>query len=177
MIILLMIVSLLIPDTHLAFVRTKDFFGSGVVYKDGYVLTAEHLYHEDGIYVNHAPFEDLDGRKKAEVVDRDKDNDLMLLKADNMKGSVEFANPVIDEEVIIVGYSIGIKMVFHGRVSAIVGNRVFIDCDAMKGASGSGVFNKKGKMIGLISSQVSDGHEVVLVAIHPRAIKNFLGVK
>lgn len=172
--LVLLLFFLLIPDQHLAFVRNENGLGSGVIIKDGYVLTAEHLYSKNGVYVNHAQFDYLDGRKKAEVINRDKDNDLMLLRA-NVKGSVKFADPKLDEEVIIVGYAFGIKMVFHGRVSAIENNVVFIDCNAMRGTSGAGVFNKNGKLIGMVSFVYSDGGKAIIGAIHSEIIQKFIG--
>ena len=135
-------------------VTGNDHAGTGFVYKDGYILTAAHLYHKK-LYL---------GKKdgpKLEVVKRDEKLDLMILKGD-VKGSVKFADAVLDGETLTESYTLGFLTIIHGRVCAIFENGILLDSNLMHGSSGAPVF-QNGKVIGLVSRFVVDGQEQVIL--------------
>lgn len=158
--------------------------GSGVLLKNGYILSAAHCFHKKGVWVTMNPFEsweknDRKNHPKAEVVKIEEDDpiDLMLLKDERFQGpTVEFADAVLDEEVIMVGYSMGEKHIHHGRVSRVTQKWVFLDINATFGASGSGVYNMDGKLIGIMDFLKCDalGYKCQAGLVPTKTIKEFL---
>lgn len=141
-------------------------FGTGIVVRKDYVLTASHIFGEN-LMVNGQP---------AEVVGLHKAHDLMLLKT-SIKGKASFAEPQVDEEIVVVSYGKGIKMVTHGRIAAIPKDKVnfLTDITTLQGASGAAVYNLDGKVVGMVVGGIQDDYKTgMTVCVHSRVIKEFL---
>ena len=147
-------------------VTREHAYGSGVVVKNGLVLTASHVLGPDMKVWD----------KPAEVVAINKEYDLMLLKAD-VKGKARFAKPILDEVAVVIGYGFAIKMVTRGRVISIEekGCHMFLDAVTPQGMSGAAVYNKHGQVIGLMAMvRFDDVHNVVGLAVTSQILKPFV---
>ncbi len=135
--------------------------GSGViVHPDGYVLTAHHVlaHARRVVVVTQGEF-----RAPAVVVSADPDQDLALLKIETVglsEAPVGYANAVtLDQEVAVLGFSFGLRevSVVRGRIAAIRSKgvkRVFqVDAAVNPGNSGGPVFNKRGEVIGIVTTK------------------------
>ena len=163
-----------IPDIVYFIYAANGNFGTGVMTKDGYVLTVSHIDHEKELYVSKEVTLATRADKKAVIVKQDKEKDLMLLQISSGKGTVELADPKLDEEVVVIGYPLGTRMVSHGRIMAIKSDILFLDTHCLAGASGSPVFNKNGKLVGLLQVEITDGNGMINGARSSKAIRKFL---
>lgn len=145
--------------------------GTGVWVADNLVLTNFHV-----LTINSATFvED----KLAKVVRVDTLNDLALLSVEIGKiAPLNIAEGVsIGEFVYFVGNPHDHrKAVFTGRIVDVTEPYIYADAHPMPGCSGSGLYNQKGELIGLISSM--EGDEVhgftVSMAVPANIIITFL---
>jgi formylglycine-generating enzyme required for sulfatase activity len=137
--------------------------GTGViVHQDGYVLTAQHVVGNARRIVVVTAGE---MRNAAIVVSADRDQDLVLLKIETVglsEAPVGYAGAVrLDQEVIVVGFPFGLRevSVSHGRIAAVRTKgvrRVFqIDAAINPGNSGGAVFNRRGEVIGIVTTKFS----------------------
>lgn len=143
--------------------------GSGViVHSDGYVLTAYHVVsNARRIFVVTAG----EFRAPAILVSADSEHDLALLKMETIgltEARIGYAGGVrLDQEVIAVGYPFGLRevSVTHGRVAAVRTKgvqRVFqVDAAINPGNSGGAVFNRRGEVIGILTTKFSHPSGIV----------------
>ena len=143
--------------------------GSGViVHQDGYVLTAHHVVSNARRIVIVTPGE---FRAPAVLVSTDQEHDLALLKVDMVglsEAPLGYAGSVrLDEEVIAVGYQFGLKeiTVTRGHVAAVRMRgvqRVFqVDAAVNPGNSGGAVFNRRGEVIGILTTKFTHPSGIV----------------
>lgn len=135
------------------------FIGSGVVIsKRGHILTVAHLL------TDHAKFYTVklyDGSTDtAHVVGYDVKHDLGLMRLDHPERLLSVAKlshqPVVrGEDVIIIGYPLGLEFtVTRGIVSGLDRLQIYNQSDAVAnpGNSGGPVFDRDGKLIGVLSA-------------------------
>lgn len=146
--------------------------GSGVVYsKDGYIITNNHVVKDASKIVITLK----NGRKyAANIVGRNAENDLAVLKIDaNNLNPVEvedYSKVKLGEETIVIGNPLGelSGTITDGVVSAL-NREVNVDGKKMnlmqtcaeinEGNSGGGVFDREGKLIGIVIAK-TPGSEV-----------------
>ena len=146
--------------------------GSGVVYsKDGYIITNNHVVKEASKIIVTLKNEN---KYVANIVGTDADNDVAVLKIDaNNLSPVEiedYSKVKLGEETIVIGNPLGelSGTITDGVVSAL--NRaVTVDGKKMnlmqtcaeinEGNSGGGVFDREGKLIGIVIAKTA-GNEV-----------------
>ena len=137
--------------------------GTGViVHQDGYVLTAQHVVGNARRIVVVTAGE---MRNPAIVVSADRDQDLVLLKIETVglsEAPLGYAGAVrLDQEVIVAGFPFGLReiSVSHGRIAAVRTKgvrRVFqIDAAINPGNSGGAVFNRRGEVVGIVTTKFS----------------------
>ncbi|HSL06216.1 MAG TPA: SUMF1/EgtB/PvdO family nonheme iron enzyme, partial [Nitrospiraceae bacterium] len=143
--------------------------GSGViVHSDGYVLTAEHVIaNAKRIFVLTAG----EFRAPATLVSTDSEHDLALLKIETVgltEAPIGYAGAVrLDQEIITVGFSFGLRdvSVTRGRIAAVRTSgvqRVFqVDAAINPGNSGGAIFNRRGEVVGLMTSKFSHPSGIV----------------
>ncbi len=143
--------------------------GSGViVHRDGYVLTAHHVVaHAKRItIVTSGEF-----RAPAVVVSVDAEHDLALLKVETVglsEALLGYAGAVkLDQEVIAVGFQFGLReiTITRGHVAAVRTKgvqRVFqVDAAVNPGNSGGPVFNRKGEVVGILTTKFTHPSGIV----------------
>ena len=135
---------------------------SGFILKDGYVLTASHC-----------PREGTANGKEILFVKADEAKDILLLKAD-VKGKISFANAKLGEEVFVAGHFMDLKLLTKGHVSALSGDYIILDLTTFKGESGSAVYNRSGKVVGMVVGGLTDGQMFLTVAVSSKTLKEFL---
>lgn len=170
-----------------------------------YVLTVNHLVFDMDlrgvammVYVGKDAFPSTEVRPPAEIVKRTRVSDLMLLRVTPpIEGTPVFLGeePMLDEEVVEVGYSLGTFSVFHGRIAALYTKIVsgdpsghpmaqhfptihehWVDINTPNGASGSGIFSKpkeQWELKGILNVHNFDGSKAVFYAIPLSAIRKF----
>ena len=143
--------------------------GSGViVHRDGYILTAHHVVANAKRIVVVTPGE---FRAPAILISADPEHDLALLKIETVgltEAPIGYAGAVrLDQEVITVGYPFGLRdvSVTRGRVVAVRTRgvqRVFqVDAAINPGNSGGAVFNRRGEVIGVLTTKFSHPSGIV----------------
>ncbi|HJR75579.1 MAG TPA: SUMF1/EgtB/PvdO family nonheme iron enzyme [Nitrospiraceae bacterium] len=143
--------------------------GTGViVHQDGYVLTAHHVISNARRIVIVTPGE---FRAPAVLVSADPEHDLALLKVDMVglsEAPIGYAGSVrLDEDVIAVGFQFGLKevTVTRGHVAAVRTRgvqRVFqVDAAVNPGNSGGAVFNRRGEVIGILTTKFTHPSGIV----------------
>jgi len=143
--------------------------GSGViVHADGYVLTAHHVVGNARriVVVTSGEF-----RASAIIVSADPDHDLALLKLETIglsEAPLGYAGAVsLDQEVIVAGFPFGLRevSVTRGRIAAVRTkgvNRVFqVDAAINPGNSGGAVFNRRGEVVGILTTKFSHPSGIV----------------
>lgn len=143
--------------------------GSGViVHTDGYILTAHHVVSNARRIVVVTPGE---FRAPAILISADPEHDLALLKIETVglsEAALGYAGAVrLDQEVIAVGFPFGLRevSVTRGRVAAVRTKgvqRVFqVDAAVNPGNSGGPVFNRRGEVIGIVTTKFSHPSGIV----------------
>jgi|GEM_PF-702665 formylglycine-generating enzyme required for sulfatase activity len=143
--------------------------GSGViVHTDGYILTAHHVVSNARRIVVVTPGE---FRAPAILLSADPEHDLALLKIETVglsEAALGYAGAVrLDQEVIAVGFPFGLRevSVTRGRVAAVRTKgvqRVFqVDAAVNPGNSGGPVFNRRGEVIGIVTTKFSHPSGIV----------------
>lgn len=161
--------------------RKRSWLGTGVIVKQDknitYILTNKHIAggaEEAIIYI-----EDDYGVKFADIVKKHKILDLALLKVDGflvgksvIKGISVSVKP--QDKVYLVGHHLGRKYVYgEGVFAGYDGMRDIIQIPTLFGNSGSGVFDKNGKLVSLIFGGyiIDSAHGL---GINAKNIKDFL---
>ena len=127
------------------YIETRRGKGSGVIISTNIILTCKHL-------MDNLMF--VDG-KPATIVQINRDTDLMILSTKTREmpkvGLPEKVSQ--DEEVFSVSNPIGHHdLLVRGRIVDIADGMFYSDMHVFSGSSGSGVYNKKGKLIGIVSA-------------------------
>lgn len=142
---------------------------SGVVLKTNLVLSAAHC-NGVGLTVNGEP---------AKVIRIDAENDLLLLSVDTL----EFAPlvigriPVPSSPVYTISNVGGYRdQVFRGHVASVEEKFLNVDVTAGPGASGSGIYDAYGRLVG-ISSQLYLVADLPIFVASPNTaiIRSFVG--
>lgn len=137
--------------------------GTGaIVHSDGYILTAYHVVAGARRIVVVMSGE---VRVPALIVSSDQEHDLALLKVDTVglsEAALGYAGSVrLDQEVITLGFPFGLRdiSVTRGRIAAMRTKgvrRVFqVDAAINPGNSGGPVFNRRGEIIGILTTKFS----------------------
>lgn len=137
--------------------------GSGaIVHSDGYILTAYHVVAGARRIVVVTSGE---VRAPALIISSDQEHDLALLKIDTVglsEAALGYAGSVrLDQEVITIGFPFGLRdvSVTRGRIAAMRTKgvrRVFqVDAAINPGNSGGPVFNRRGEIIGILTTKFS----------------------
>ncbi len=132
---------------------------------NGDILTAKHCVNKDVdlTVITH------DGRQyDAVILSTSPMHDLALIHID--MANTEFfplANKVTRGETIyILGSPVGLTdTLSKGIVAKVSGDRVFLDCSALPGNSGSAVFNKRGELVGVLNAVVVYGPSMTHLSI------------
>lgn len=138
-------------------IESENSQGTGVILKTNVIVTVAHLGGAH-IFVNGYP---------VEIHRRLNQEDLMSLKAPT--GDFKEAKIGLTmrqgETIFYVGNpGKHRKLVATGTIVDIANDRLYADFHATFGASGSGVWNLKGELIGLISAvEVSDGIDYAII--------------
>lgn len=135
----------------------RRIISSGVAIDKGYILAHSHaLYPEKEIYV-----ENYKGEKtKADVVGVDWENSLALLKVEEKYFEVpkfgELSKVEVGDWVIAIGTSFeSFPSASFGIVNSIKREGIHVSLATPPGGSGSGVFNSKGELIGILRGDIS----------------------
>ncbi|MDE3042747.1 MAG: SUMF1/EgtB/PvdO family nonheme iron enzyme [Nitrospirota bacterium] len=143
--------------------------GSGViVHSDGYILTAHHVVaNAKRIFVVTAG----EFRAPAILISTDSEHDLALLKIETVglaEVPIGYAGAVrLDQEIITVGFPFGLRevSVTRGRIAAVRTKgiqRVFqVDAAINPGNSGGPIFNRRGEVVGLLTTKFSHPSGIV----------------
>ncbi len=133
--------------------------GSGVLIRDGVLLTAAHVARIPGLFVM------KDGKKLIAVpVRMDEKADLAIMLVEGLKcpcASIAKLNPKEDTPVRTVGYpnftQIGVKVVTSGAIQGYHpadetnNTEYFVSTAAASpGNSGGGLFDKQGRLVGIV---------------------------
>jgi formylglycine-generating enzyme required for sulfatase activity len=143
--------------------------GTGViVHSDGYILTAHHVVANARRIAVVTPGE---FRAPAVLVSADLEHDIALLKVETVglsEAPLGYAGAVrLDQEVIAVGYQFGLRevSVTRGRIAAVRTKgvqRVFqVDAAINPGNSGGPVFNRRGEVVGILTTKFSHPSGIV----------------
>lgn len=152
-------------------VETNASYGTGIIVAKDRVLTCAHLLAENSDTK-------VDG-VVAKILKVDKERDLVLLAVPTVDiRLIEIAKITHqDDQIFYVGNPFGhIKFISHGRVVDIANDKLYLDVRIFPGASGSGVYNYQGQLVGVANQmQGADGLGVFCgVAILPSSVYYFL---
>ena len=143
--------------------------GSGVYVGDSEILTANHLYTEGATY-----YTDEKHKEALVIVKRDETKDLMLMRTTTKKRGVALGtNPARMDTTFTMGYVMGVaNVILQGRVADFTDDQLLVDSRATRGMSGGGVFNTRGRLIGICTASWGDDHFMLATSV--KAIKAFL---
>ncbi|MDO8504483.1 MAG: serine protease [Candidatus Liptonbacteria bacterium] len=144
-------------------IKTNDGYGTGIIIGENLVLICNHLLDKDsGVTVND---------ESASVLKVDEKNDLALLYLrTGYIAPIKFAKIALqDDPIFYVGNPLGhVKLISHGRICDIDEGMIFTDARIFPGASGSGAYNDKGELIGIVTGmQGRDGLGMTFGVITP----------
>lgn len=148
--------------------------GSGVmIHKDGFILTCDHVLGESE---EDAEVWLPDGvTSYAEIVARNPESDVALLRCIGVRDAetVEFRRAPgaqLGEPVIAAGFPPSHRQdqfkpsITHGVIRSLehIGNQsvIRVDAEAEAGYSGGPIFDRDGRMLGMITSTIKDGKSV-----------------
>jgi hypothetical protein len=140
------------PNLRLEF---GDGLCSGTVVAERALLTAEHC-------IAHAPLSAVDGVETHAVRTLRDGQDHVLIWTDRVIGHnrVRLATPKVGEDVHWTGNPAQLEGVErHGYVAAIVNGEAYIDAPAWGGDSGSGIYNDRGELVGVLSGTYTWGND------------------
>lgn len=152
----------------------KDGGGSGVLIEGG-IITVSHIvrYRREIKLVNNG--KEIVGK----VVKIDKGMDLAFIRVEGKYKYTKLRlNPQLGEQIYVVGAPGDIEdAITFGRVARITEDSLVIDARISMGSSGGGVFDRKGRLLGIV--QQIWGHEnwpgeYMNLAIPAKTIKEFL---
>lgn len=156
---------------------------SAVVISPTRLLTAKHCL--GGLLKGNDTFEVAGSGLMARVITTDAKSDLAILelKAGRLKPLPACTrSPEIDDQVILVGYPLGVgKVLTEGRIQALEGGTFLTTTSGTHGNSGGGLFQKQdGKwcLVGIASFGILDGKQFItymLWSVDLENIKRFIG--
>lgn len=158
---------------------TKRSQGSGVFITDSRIITCAHTVARNKT-LNLTVQVSLNERDLiGEIIKYDEESDLALVQ---VKGKYRYAelrlSPRIGEKIYVVGAPIGYEdTITFGRIANIFENKLIIDARISGGSSGSGVFDKRGYLLGIVykSSFIQFSlKDWTNLAIRANKIKEFL---
>lgn len=142
-------------------------FGSGIIVDSGYVIVAKHVVENvDTIFV-------IGENNKETGVIIDSVDDQLLLKVNNFNyvkvitNTVQLGQTVWWIQPLFQGKNLNLYF-NSGKVNRIKDNSFFIDAPIMPGASGSGVYNENGDLVGVIVSLTYFNNQI----LYGRAFNN-----
>ncbi len=147
----------------------RKIISSGVAIDKGYILAHSYaLYPDKEIFVENFKGE----RTKADVVGVEWENSLALLKVEEEYFEVpKFGEPSkveIGDWVIAIGTSFeSFPSASFGIINSIKNEGVHVSLATPPGGSGSGVFNSKGELIGILRGDIS-GRDIRITAWRER---------
>jgi TPR repeat protein len=176
-----------LPNKHLALTGTAF-----IINREGYAITNYHITHN----CNEVRVAGLVG--SIQVISSDSENDLALLQLPNKVNTI--ASFISREgklrqgdEILVLGYPLHSVLsssgnITPGIISSMIGvgnnkKQIQITAPIQPGSSGSPVLNKKGDVVGMVSTQLNDAvvaratgsiPQNVNFAINERTLKTFL---
>lgn len=139
--------------------------------KNSFVLTCKHCVEgakNDGsdVYVN---------KKKTEIFLNHKYQDLVILKTGKLRGdsyaTIALQNVRVSEEVFMVGNPVGFEHVYSkGYFAGTERVHSLFDIMASPGSSGSGIYNDKEQLIGVLKGY----HGNTFIGLDYYVLKDFL---
>ncbi|MDB4337488.1 serine protease [bacterium] len=164
-------------------------FGSGTYFKsDGrfFILTAAHVVRGESVMM-------ILGRDEvapARVIYSNEATDIAFLELDALHSRVPVRfkthyDPHVSDYIAYTGFPNGTDLLtITGRVSGFRGQWLIVQGYTWMGASGSGIFDSRGRLIGVVSMvEVGNFHgpqiieDVVYVAkLNEKDVKNFRGI-
>jgi len=146
---------------HYVCVFTDSNFGSGIVIDTGYVIISKHVVGNSSIVliVNELSVDTayIIGYLDDQVLARVKSiKSSLILIGDSIHvgQTVWWIQPIFD------GKSLNLYM-NSGRINGILANSFFVDKPILPGASGSGVFNSNGELVGIIEASIYYGNQIL----------------
>ncbi len=130
-------------------------------------MTARHAISPDKTLVApfFMPYDECLANSQVEVVEPILDVAIITSSTGEV-APPSFARPVVDEEVYTEGYTFGKLSFFRGRVNRVEKFVSWLDVHIMEGASGSAVFNKDGKIVGMIVADFTDGYNGATIMVN-----------
>lgn len=171
--------------------QPQDWSGTGFALKNGYVVTNYHVIENAKSITIQGVKGDFDKSYRATVVGSDKYDDLALLKINDPSfqgfGTIPYAlsstTAEVGEEIFVLGYPLTSTMgdeikLTNGIISSKTGFQGDVSLYQMSapvqpGNSGGPLFDKKGNVIGVVSSKHT-GAENVGYAIKSSYMKNLI---
>lgn len=137
------------PQNRCVLVTTSSSRGTGIILKNGLVLTNFHMLDVDS--------ETYVWGKKVEKLTVFTAKDLTLLHIPTHDfPMLQFADPVIGETVTYYGNPFDQTCVaIQMTVISVMKGKVYFNGMILPGASGSGVWNKDGKLVGIVEGRQS----------------------
>ncbi|MGQ9619122.1 MAG: PDZ domain-containing protein [Candidatus Aminicenantia bacterium] len=136
----------------------RRIISSGVVIDNGYILSHSHIFYpEKDVFV-----ENYKGKRaKVEVVGISRENSLALLKVDEKLFSLpkfgDSSKVEVGDWVVVIGSSINsFPSASFGIVNSTRENEFNVSLATPPGGSGSGVFNSKGELIGILRGAIAE---------------------
>ena len=176
-----------LPEKFYATITTKDGYGSSINLGEGYFLSCSHVIRNDaGKFDEKICLMEVfkTGHKidsSATIVSADTLNDLVLLKSSKLidKTNIRFAHDPVLEKVYWVQpafYSDGnLFFLVSGRISGFNSRNVFLDKPVFDGASGTGIFDRNGNLVGMAQSTFIYSKNLLFGSLaSPKKIEGFL---
>jgi len=139
--------------------------GSGfIISKDGGIVTCYHVMRGYSTAIVTTSDEKKFQVRNVTALNKSDDLARISLSADNHSFSnlnVNTTTPEVGQDIITIGGPLGLeKTVSEGIVSAIRNNTIQITAPISPGSSGGPVFNMRGEVIGIASSQMKNGQNL-----------------
>ena len=134
------------PQERCVYVSSGNGHGTGVVLKSGVVVTNFHGVSTDN--------EMLVSEKAVKILKAVPQNDLAFLSFKGKATTVTFGEARVGDEVYYIGNPADHKCVkVRLTVIEIRGRHFFVDGLVLPGSSGSGVWNSKGELVGIVKGR------------------------
>ncbi len=170
-----------------ATVVTSDGSGSSINLGEGYFLSCSHVVRNNAgkfdkkICLKEEFIPGSKADSSATIVAADTINDLVLLKSSRLidKMDIKFIHDPVLKRVYWIQpafYSDGnIFFLVSGRISGSNSGNIFLDKPVFDGASGTGIFDGNGYLIGMAQSTFIYGKNLLFGSLaSPKVIENFL---
>ncbi|MCL5114665.1 MAG: serine protease [Patescibacteria group bacterium] len=176
-----------LPEKFYATITTKDGYGSSINLGEGYFLSCSHVIRNNAgkfdkkicLKEEFKTGPEIDS--SATIVAADTINDLVLLRSSKLidKINVKFVHDPVLERVYWVQpafYSDGdLFFLVSGRISGFNLGNVFLDKPVFDGASGTGIFDEDGNLVGMAQSTFIYSKNLLFGSLaSPKKIEVFL---